>query len=80
MASDATRIVLVEFGELTDEQRLHIDLHHLRALGAEQTPAGASGYVAAFWLRDGQDGLELYDEVRGWALGNALPIRGLVTD
>jgi hypothetical protein len=80
VSDDPTQIVLVEFGELTDEQLLTIDLHHLRALGADQTPPAGSGYVAAFWLRDGEDPSELYDEVRGWAIGRALPIRRRVTD
>jgi hypothetical protein len=77
---DPTRIVFVEFGQLTNEQLLTIDLHHLRALGAGPTPPAGGGYVAAFWLRDGEDPSELYDEVRGWAIGRALPIRRRVTD
>jgi hypothetical protein len=29
-----------------------------------------------FWLRDGDTADTAYDDIRGWALGHGLPIRG----
>ena len=76
-AEDTT--ILVEFGPLTAEQKAFIDLHILRAVGTEP-PAGTDrgGVVVEFWRRDGETAHELYDDIRGWAIGNRLPIRGII--
>jgi hypothetical protein len=73
---DSHLVILVEFGKLSPEQRMFVDLHHLRAVGEARTLPESDGYLAAFWLRDGQAADDVYDDVRGWALGHALPIRG----
>ena len=69
--------LLIEFGPLDEDQRTLVDRHELRAVG---TPAmtPSDGVVIEFWVRDGDDLNELYDDIRGWAIGNRLPIRGVV--
>ena len=75
--NDEPRTIVVEFGPLTDEQRLFIDLHSLRAVGTVM-PEPVQGRVAVeFWLREGDTPAQVYDEIRGWAIGNGLPISGL---
>lgn len=77
-AAHRRKTILVEFGHLTDEQQLHVDLHGLRAVGtALPAPIHAQGVVVEFWLRDGETALEAYDDIRGWAIGHRLPIRGI---
>jgi hypothetical protein len=72
--------IVVEFGELTDDQRLFINLHALRAvLNIVSEPDGGHSMVA-FWLREADRPLDVYDDIRGWAIGNRLPIIGLVED
>ena len=74
------RTILVEFGGLTDHQEAQIDLHPLRAVGTVPPPiTNVAGVVIEFWLRDGESVDEAYDDIRGWAIGNRLPIRGLVS-
>jgi hypothetical protein len=68
----------VEFGALTDDQRLFIDLHSLRAVGTVMPEPASGGAVVEFWLRDGETAADAYDEIRGWAIGHQLPISGLV--
>jgi hypothetical protein len=69
--------LLVEFGPLDEEQQTLIDRHELRAVGTATT-SPSDGVVVDFWVRDGEDLHELYDDIRGWAIGNRLPIRGVV--
>jgi hypothetical protein len=71
--------ILVEFGPLTAEQKAFVDLHTLRAVGTEPPAlADDNGVVIEFWRRDGETADELYDEIRGWAIGNSLPVRGAI--
>jgi hypothetical protein len=70
-------ILLVEFGPLDDDQLALVDLHELRAVGSPSVTE-SDGAVIEFWVRDGADVNELYDDIRGWAIGNRLPIRGVV--
>jgi hypothetical protein len=78
--NDEPRTIVVEFGPLTDEQRLFIDLHSLRAVGTAM-PEPVGGRVAVeFWLREGDTPAEAYDEIRSWAIGNNLPISDLADD
>ena len=72
------KTILIEFGRLTVEQQLRVDLHTLRAVGTIlPAPIHADGVVVEFWLRDGDNALEAYDDIRGWAIGHRLPIRGI---
>jgi hypothetical protein len=72
--NDEPRTIVVEFGPLTDEQRLFIDLHSLRAVGTVM-PEPVKGRVAVeFWLREGDTPAEAYDEICSWAIGNGLPV------
>ena len=69
--------ILVEFGPLTWEQQAFIDLHSLRAVGtAPPSLTNDNGIVIEFWRRDGETAEELYDDIRGWAVGHCLPVRG----
>ena len=71
--------VLVQFGPLTEAQMMLVDLHTLRALGSDSAePIAGDGVVVEFWLRDGDGADALYDDIRGWAIGNGLPVRGIV--
>lgn len=71
--------ILVEFGPLSREQHAFVDLHTLRAVGTEPPGLVAdSGVVIEFSLRDGETPEALYDDIRGWAIGNSLPVRNLV--
>jgi hypothetical protein len=72
------RTIVVEFGTLTDEQRLFIDLHSLRAVGSVIPEPVRGRVIVEFWLRDGDTPAQAYDDIRGWAIGNRLPIGGLV--
>jgi hypothetical protein len=78
--NDEPRTIVVEFGSLTDEQRLFIDLHSLRAVGTVM-PEPVKGRVAVeFWLREGDTPAAVHDEIRAWAIGNNLPISDLGED
>jgi hypothetical protein len=77
---DPSRSIVIEFGLLTDAQRQLIDEHPLRAPGIDPLLHVDSGWNAAFWLRQGRFRDEVYDEIRGWAVGNRLPIRRLLDD
>ena len=68
---------LVEFGPLDDEQRTLVDLHEMRAVGTDATVDG-DGVVVEFWLRAGESSHAAFDDIRGWAIGNRLPIRRLI--
>ena len=59
-------------------QRLFIDLHVLRAVGTVVPEPIGGRVIVEFWLRDGETRADAYDEIRGWAIGNRLPISGLV--
>jgi hypothetical protein len=76
--ADPPSTVLVEFGPLTAEQQSQVDLHTLRAVGTVlPAPIHTDGVVVEFWLRDGESASEAYDDIRGWAIGHRLPIRGM---
>jgi hypothetical protein len=78
--NDEARTIVIEFGPLTDEQRLFIDLHSLRAVGTVM-PEPVKGRVAVeFWLREGDTPAAAHDEIRAWAIGNNLPISELGED
>jgi hypothetical protein len=78
--NDEPRTIVVEFGPLTDEQRLFIDLHSLRAVGTVM-PERLKGRVAVeFWLREGDTPAAARDEIRAWAIGNNLPLSDLGED
>jgi len=78
--SDEPRTIVVEFGPLTDEQRLFIDLHSLRAVGTVMPESVTGRVVVEFWLREGDTPADAYDEIREWAIGNNLPISALGED
>ena len=71
-------IVMVEFGSLSTDQLSKIDLHPLRALGADEPSSRDGGTVVAFWLAEGRPADDLLDEIKGWSFGNGLPFRGQV--
>ena len=71
---ESARTIFVEFGNLTDEQRLLLDLHALRALGDDTPPPTDGRVVVAFWISDGETSEAVYDDIRGWAIGNRLPV------
>jgi hypothetical protein len=77
---DESRTILVEFGELTPEQQMLIDLHSQRALGAELPPSEPGRFVVGFWMRDGETREDVYDDIRGWAIGNRLPVGRLLDE
>ncbi len=68
---------MIEFGELTDEQ--------LALLAANPMKAAVSRIVevddrwhATFAVDDDVTMDAFYDDLRGWAIGHALPITGMV--
>jgi hypothetical protein len=76
--ADQPSTIVIEFGTLTDDQRLFIDLHSLRSVGSIM-PAPVGGRVLIeFWLREGDTPAETYDDIRGWAIGNRLPVGPLI--
>jgi hypothetical protein len=77
-APEDTRTIVVEFARLSDEQCAFIDLHTLRAVGTPLPAVDGDGVLMEFWLREGDTPHSAYDDIRGWAIGNGLPIRGLV--
>jgi hypothetical protein len=78
--NDEPRTIVVEFGPLTDEQRLFIDLHSLRAVGTVMPEPVRDRVIVEFWLREGDTPAQAYYEIRGWAIANRLPISGLGED
>ena len=77
-ASDQRPTIVVEFAPLSDQQRAFIDLHTLRAVGTPMPAVDTDGVLIEFWLREGETAHTAYDDIRGWAIGNGLPIRGFV--
>jgi hypothetical protein len=79
VAARTDSTILVEFGPLTTQQKAIVDLHTLRAVGTEP-PAltDDNGVVIEFWRNIGETAQELYDDIRRWAIGNSLPIRGVI--
>ena len=82
--SDATpdqrQTILVEFARLSEEQQAFVDLHSLRAVGTDAPVVSTDGVVVEFWLREGDTAHGAYDDIRGWAIGNGLPIRRMIED
>ena len=72
--------IVVEFARLTDEQQAFVDLHSLRAVGTDAPAVNTDGVVVEFWLRQGDTVHGAYDDIRGWAIGNGLPIRRMIED
>jgi hypothetical protein len=77
-APDQRQTIVVEFARLSAEQQAFVDLHTLRAVGKALPAVDTDGVVVEFWLREGDTAPAVYDDIRGWAIGNGLPIRGLV--
>jgi hypothetical protein len=75
---DPKRTIVIEFARLSDDQRAFIDLHTLRAVGTPLPAVDTDGVLIEFWLREGDSAHTAYDDIRGWAIGNGLPIRGFV--
>ena len=75
---DQRPTIVVEFARLSDEQRAFIDLHTLRAVGTPMPTVDTDGVLIEFWLREGDTAHTAYDDIRGWAIGNGLPIRRVV--
>ena len=69
---------MVEFGELNDDQQLFISLHASRAVISIVSEPDRGRALVKFWLREGDRPQDVYDDLRGWAIGNRLPIIGLV--
>ena len=72
--------ILIEFGPLTPDQQAFIDLHTLRAVGTARPRVDTGGVIVEFWLREGDTRATLYDDIRGWAIGNGLPVRRMVEE
>ena len=70
--------ILVEFARLTREQQAFVDLHTLRAVGTVLPEVQTDRVVIEFWLAEGDTAHAAYDDIRGWALSNGLPVRGIV--
>ena len=79
-AGGAAATILVEFGPLTPDQQAFVDLHTLRAVGTERPSVDTGGVIVEFWLREGDTRATLYDDIRGWAIGNGLPVRRVVEE
>jgi hypothetical protein len=77
---DPSRSIMIEFGTLTDDQRRLVETHPLRATGIDPLVHLDQGWKAAFWFRQGRFRDEVYDEIKGWAVGNRLPIRGVLDE
>ena len=82
--SDATpdqrQTIVVEFARLSEEQQAFVDLHSLRAVGTDAPVVSTDSVVVEFWLREGDTAHGAYDDIRGWAIGNGLPIRRMIED
>ena len=72
--------IWVEFAPLSDEQQALVDLHTLRAVGSDVSAVETDGIVIEFSLRKGDTVDAAYDDIRGWAIGNGLPIRRMIDD
>lgn len=72
-----TAVCSVEFGALEPEQQALVDGHPLRALGTTRR-VDTDGVVVEFLVGDDEHPEAVYDDIRGWAIGNRLPIRRLV--
>jgi hypothetical protein len=70
--------ILVEFAHLSPEERAFVDLHTMRAVGTVLPEVPTDGVVIEFWLGEGDTVDAAYDDIRGWALGNGLPVRRIV--
>ena len=77
---DHRQTIVVEFARLSEEQQAFVDLHSLRAVGTEVPAVSTDGVVVEFWLREGDTAHGAYDDIRGWAIGNGLPIRRMIED
>jgi hypothetical protein len=77
-AGDQRQTIGVEFAPLSDEQQAFVDLHTLRAVGTDVPAVDTDGVVIEFWLREGDTVDTAYDDIRGWAIGNGLPIRRMI--
>jgi hypothetical protein len=78
IAPDQRQTIVIEFGRLSDEQQAFIDLHTLRAVGTALPAVDTDRVLIEFWLREGDTAHTAYDDIRGWAIGNGLPIRGMI--
>ena len=79
-APDQRQTIVIEFAPLSDEQQAFVDLHPLRALGTDLPGVEMDGIAIEFRLRDGDAAHDFYDDIRGWAIGNGLPIRRMIED
>ncbi len=76
---ETLEVILVEFGRLTPEQQMLIDGHPQRALGADMPTLPVDGGLVVAFAVDGEaTPHEAYEDIRGWSIGHALPIRRLV--
>ena len=71
--------ILVKFGRSPRSRKRSSIRTRCRAVGTEPPAlADDNGVVIEFWRRDGETADESYDEIRGWAIGNSLPVRGAI--
>jgi hypothetical protein len=75
---DGTVTFAVEFGDLNDAQWVVLDGHPLATAAPVQLIDHPGVWVAVFSGSSVSTIDEMYDELRGWALSEALPIRGMV--
>jgi hypothetical protein len=75
---DRRQTICVEFAPLSDHQQAFVDVHTLRAVGTDVPVVDTDGVVIEFWLREGDTVETAYDDIRGWAIGNGLPIRRMI--
>jgi hypothetical protein len=78
IAAEQPQTIAVEFGPLSDHQQAFVDLHTLRAVGTDVPAMDTDGVVIEFWVREGDTVDTAYDDIRGWAIGNGLPIRRMI--
>ena len=77
-AADQRQTIIIEFAPLSNDQQAFVDLHTLRAAGTVLPPVDTDGVLIEFWLREGDTAHAAYDDIRGWAIGNGLPVRRIV--
>jgi hypothetical protein len=77
---DGTVTVAIEFGQLNDAQWVLVGGHPLATTPPVQLIADPDVWVAVFSCSAERSVDDMYDELRGWALGNGLPIRRVVGD
>jgi hypothetical protein len=75
---DQRQTICVEFAPLSDHQQAFVDLHTMRAVGTDVPVVDTDGVVIEFWIREGDTVETAYDDIRGWAIGNGLPIRRMI--